>query len=141
MRRGSITGLALIVGLGLVLWPITAALAERPSAEFLRYMAGIGATLLIAYAIEMSAVVRGDHVRTPVRENSIGGIVGIGVSGLMAIAASLALAERAEVGHWLWADRAVFAFATGALLMLGLVVTLLPAFHYEWLRPAPPADD
>jgi hypothetical protein len=141
MRRGSLLGVAVTVGLGLSLWPIGAAVAEKPSAELLRYMAGIGATLLIAYAIEMSAVVRTEYVRSSMRENWIGFIVGIGVGGLMAVAVALGLAERAEVNHRLWVDQALFAFATGGLLMLGLIVTLLPALHYEWLRPAPPTDD
>jgi hypothetical protein len=140
MRRGFVTGLAVIALLGLALWLPLAVLAERVSAELLRYMAAIGATLLIAYAIEMSAVVRVDYVRTPIRENWIGFIVGIGFCGLMAIILSLALGERA-VKHWLWADQAAFAFAAGALFMLGLLVTLLPSLHYEWLRPGSPADD
>jgi hypothetical protein len=141
MRRGFVTGLVVISLLGLCLCWGLAILAAEPSAELLRYMAAIGATLLIAYAIEMSAVVRADYVRSPLRESWIGFVVGLGVCGLAAIVVSLALGERSEAHDWLWVDQGAFAFATGALFMLGVLVTLLPSLHYEWLRPAPPADD
>lgn len=97
-------------------------------------MAGIGATLLIAYAIEISTFIRADYVRTPQRESWIGFVVGISVCGLAAIVVSLAMAERAEVGHWIWLDTAALAFSAISLFMLGLVVALLPALYYEWWR-------
>jgi Kef-type K+ transport system membrane component KefB len=141
MARGFASALVAFAFTGLLARWLLAVLAARPSGELLRDMAVIGATLLIAYAIEMSAVVRVERVRTPNRENWIGFVVGSGVSGLIAIIISLGLAERAEVNHWIWLDQAAFAFAAMAFLGLGLLVALLPWLHYEWSRPEAPDDD
>jgi hypothetical protein len=111
-----------------------ARLAERPSPELLRYMAAIGATFLIAYAIEFSAVVRDAYRRSAKRESWIGSAVGFGAAGLFAIVASLALAERAEVQHWGWLDSGVFAFSIVALCLLGMLLVALPALAYDWWR-------
>jgi hypothetical protein len=135
MRRGFLTGLFAIALAALLAWPALAHVARLPSPELLRYMAAIGATLLIAYGIETSAAVRVTTPgRDPAEELWIGVVVGSGAAGLLGIIVSLALAERAEVGHWAWADDLAFAFAASSLLFLGLFVVLLPVFRYEERR-------
>lgn len=114
--------------------PALAQLAEFPSEELLRYMAAIGATLLIAYAVETASVARSPFIRSETRENWIGAIIGGGSCGFLGIVVALALAERAKVDHWTWIDEVAFSFAAGSLLLLGAFVVALPYLAYEWSR-------
>lgn len=118
------------------LWPTLSAVAELPSPALLRYMAGIGATLLVAYAVESASAVKASRIRSPKQENWIGAIVGAAASGVVGIGISLSLAERARVGHWGWFDDLAFAFAVSSLIFLALFVVLLPLLSYEELRGA-----
>lgn len=105
-----------------------------PSAELLRYLAAIGATLLIAHAVEASAAVRASRGRGAAEETWVGYFVGAAGGGLLGIALALGLAERAEVGHWTWLDELAFAISIGSILMLGLLIAGLPYLAYEWTR-------
>lgn len=127
---------------GLCFWPSLSGLTDHPSGELLRYMAGIGATLLVAYAIEVSTVVRANYARRARLANWVGAVVGVGSCGLVAILVSLALAERADVRHWGRVDDGVMAFAAGSLTLLGISIVLMPLLHYEWLHaPVEEPDD
>lgn len=90
--------------------------------------------MLIAYAVESASVARSPFVRSETRENWIGGIIGAGSCGFLEIVVALALAERAEVGHWIWLDELAFSFAAGSQLLFGAFVVALPYLAYEWSR-------
>ncbi|MGN6217779.1 MAG: hypothetical protein ACTHN7_12645 [Solirubrobacterales bacterium] len=60
--------------------------------------------------------------------------MGIAASGFLGIVVALALSERAEAGHWIWADRLAFSLASSALVFLGICLVFLVYFAYEWSR-------
>jgi len=98
---------------------------------------------LIAYAIELSALVRSLGLKGPSQENFVGGIIGAGACGLVATVVCLALGERVASTQWTAADEFAFAFAAASLLLLGLAIAILPLLAYEWLRKdhLDPRDD
>jgi len=134
MKQGLLSSVLYVIALGLCFWPILSTLASQPSAQLLRYMGALGATMLVAYAIESSAAVRSTRFRDPTQERWIGALVGSASAGLLGIITALSLGERAAVGHWSWADDLAFAFAFGSLALLGIFVVLLPFLTYEWSR-------
>lgn len=123
-----------ILFLSLCLWPALSQLAEKPSAGLLLAIAGIGATLLVAYSIEAAAVSRKSFSRSQGNEAWLGSLVGAGTAGLIGLVIALGLAERASVDHWGMADDMAFALAVGSLLLLALVVVLFPWLSHEWVR-------
>jgi hypothetical protein len=137
--RGAVAAAAVIGALAALFWLTLRSWAPRPSADLLQTMAQIGATLLIAYAVEMSWLLKTSQKRGPNRENWIGFVVGLGGCALIGIVISLGLAERSAVNHWIWLDEWVFSLAVGSLTMLGIVVVLLPDFIYNWMLE--PVDD
>ena len=142
MRSGSAISVIGVCVLGVMLWWPLAELAERPSPELLRSLAAIGATLLIVYAVEFSAAIRSSRLLETSREVWVGAIVGAAAMGMIGVVLTLSLAERAQVGHWIWADALAFSFAVSSLILLAVFVVLLPQYAYEWSREADQmADD
>jgi hypothetical protein len=100
----------------------------------LRDLAQIGATLFVAYAVEVSWLEKVSPVQTAARERWIGIVLGVGACGLLGIIVSLGLAERAAVGHWAWLDEIAFAGVSASLGLLAMVVALCPLLVHEWNR-------
>jgi tellurite resistance protein TehA-like permease len=90
--------------------------------------------MLIAWTVQTAIAVRAVHQRDAVQESIVGSLIGPSACGLAGIVILLGLAERAEVGHWIWVDRLAFALAGSALLFLGICVVLLVYLTYEWSR-------
>ncbi len=141
MRRASAFGVVAVCVLSLVEWWPLSRLAERPSPELLRSMAGIGATLLIVYAVEFSAALRSSRLRAKAQEVWVGAIVGGAATGMLGIVVSLSLAERAEVGHWTWLDGLAFSFAVSSLSLLAIFVVVFPQLAFEWARDSEQRED
>jgi hypothetical protein len=134
MQREIATGIGSVCLLGLCLWPLSAVIAPEPSSELLRYMAALGGTFAIAYAIELSSVVRGLRFRGSDQEAYLGVIISTGLCGLLSIGLSLAVSERAALKHWAPLDQIAFSFSIGSLVLLGLIIVLLPALAYDRKR-------
>jgi hypothetical protein len=134
MRRASGVGIAAVCVLSLAFWRPLVQLAERPSAQLLRTMAEIGATLLIVYAVEFSSALRSSRLREKAQEVWVGAIVGGAAAGMVGIVVALSLAERAEVGHWNSIDALAFSFAFSSLVFLAVFVVVFPQFAFEWAR-------
>ena len=128
---GALLGGLVVIAFGLFLSVGLSSIAEQPSAELLRYMAAIGSTLLIAYAIEFASLLRDPRPRSWKREVAVGAVVGIAGCGLAGIVLSLALGERAEVHHWSALDELLFGLASCSLFFLAWAVVLLPLDAYE----------
>jgi hypothetical protein len=132
--RGFGSTFAVIAFFGLCLFPSLSELANRPSPGPLRSIAQIGGTLLIAWTVQAALAVRVSHYRDATQESIVGSLIGSSACGFLGIVLMLGLSERAEVGHWVWVDRLVFALAASSLFFLGICVVLLAYFTYEWSR-------
>jgi NADH:ubiquinone oxidoreductase subunit 6 (subunit J) len=136
MQRGFAWSVLTMLFVSVCFWPAVSGLAKQPSTGLLQTMATIGATLLVAYAVESAATTRGSFARTDTNETWLGVLVGAGAVGLLGIALALALGERANVGHWNTLDDLGFAIVVGSLLFLALILVLMPWFSHEWSRIA-----
>lgn len=102
----------------------------RLSDEALSAMAQIGATLLIAYAVETSWFIKESRVRGSKRENWVGFVAGIGVCSAFGVAFAIALLEHHGPSNFLEAFAGMWMlFSLG---FLALLVALLPYVLYEW---------
>lgn len=142
VRRGLGEAGFLVVGTSLIFMAGLHLAASRPSDDLLRSLAEIGATLLIAYVIEISWLVRASRGRPlDEREKRLGFFVGLGAAGLLGIALALAVAEPAGAHHWNQPDEIAFAWAVVSLGILGLTVILQPLLTHEWLDETPATRD
>jgi uncharacterized membrane protein HdeD (DUF308 family) len=135
VRKGFAEGIAAIA-VGSVFGAFGLAyVASRPTEGLLRSLAEIGATLLIAYAIEVSWIVRASSNSRALdeRESRLGAFIGIGAAALTGIALALGLAERASVHHLIFLDEIAFGWVAVSFVALGAVVVLQPLFTHEWL--------
>lgn len=123
-----------MAALTLAVWLLMESTKIRPTGDLLTATAQIGATLLVAYAIESSWLVRNSRVRNAPRENWLGFAVGIGLAGLTSVFVALGLAARIETGNWSWADDLALGFAVSGVLMVGALVAVFPCLIYEWSK-------
>lgn len=105
-----------------------------PSVRLFQSVAQIGATLLIAFAVELTWLVKASEIHSRRRETWIGFVSCLGLVGLSGIAASLAVVEHLAAGHENWLDRLAFAWVLSSFVVLGAVVALQPATVYAWRR-------
>jgi hypothetical protein len=118
----------LLLSLALLFGGYKAGLGE-PSANLFDMLAQVGVGLLIAYSVAMSGAVRRES-----HEASLGYLCGAGAAGLIGVAACIALAEYRKAGHaGLLADLGL-TWAVASILILGVVITMLPALTYEWKK-------
>jgi hypothetical protein len=127
--EGALDHLAIAAGLlaGLAFVPL-------PADRFFGSVAQIGATLLVAYAVEVSWLAKTSNRRGPSHQEWIGIASSTGVSGLSGIAVSLGIAEHLRAGHENWLDYVGFAWSVTSVLLLGLAVALQPLLTYSWRR-------
>lgn len=101
----------------------------RLSDEALSDMAQIGATLLVAYALEMSWFVKESRARGGRRENWLGFVTGIGTSSACGIAICIGFVGHQGDAGFLGSIGAMWAiFSLG---FLGLFVAALPYLLYD----------
>jgi hypothetical protein len=130
MRRGLLTALALIASLTVSLVWMVDQIASEPSAGLCSSLAQVGATLLIAYAVEVAGFVKALRRRDGEQEKWLGFVTGIGACGLAGIGVALTLGER--TGDLTMVQEIGFSWAIGAIGMLGVVVTSIPYLMYDW---------
>ncbi|MET0558298.1 MAG: hypothetical protein ABW065_06465 [Solirubrobacterales bacterium] len=109
-------------------------LSVRPSAATLESTAQIGATLLVAYALEISWLIRASR-RRPLaeRQDRMGAFTTMGAAAALGIAISLALAEQSLRHDWTWLDRFGFGWVVVSLFVLGLMIVMQPWMTHEWI--------
>ena len=110
-----------------------------PSAQVFRDLAQVEVGLFIAFSVAIAGVgLRGgksleDHL------SWLGFGCGIGLSALIGIALSIALASYREAGHASALDILGLCWVTTSTLMLGITVALLPYATFNWKQPAGPS--
>jgi len=123
-----------LLGTALIFAAITQIASVRPAAETLESAAQIGATLLIAYAVETSWVIRASrHRPSRDREERLGSFTAVGSAAALGVVFSLGLADRVHAGHWIWLDGLGFGWVLGSILVLGLFVVMQPWITHEWM--------
>jgi hypothetical protein len=126
---GLMTGGAATVAMFLVGVDADFALSD----EALSDIAHLGATLLVAYAVEISWFVKESSNRGSRSENWLGFVVGIGVSSALGIAIAVALVGRESSGFLASMGATWMLFALG---LLALLVATLPYLLYELAHAA-----
>ena len=109
----------------------------RPTEGVLLTVAQVGATLLIAYAVETSWAVKSASALSS-SPRWMGFVIGTGAAGLGGIALALALSERLVAGHWAWIDELLFGWVAGSLTVLGCLVVSLPDLTASWAQANSP---
>lgn len=130
LRRGFVETIGVISGattisfLGLLLTDLNV------PPETLDAGAQIGATLLIAYAVETSWWLKSSRIRSSNRENWVGYSSGIGVCAFLGVIIALWLSTGSgnldEIG------KLGLAWVLLTLTLLGGLVATLPLLIYEW---------
>lgn len=95
------------------------------SPEMLRTLALIGASFVLAYAVEAAWLVTNVEL-TEDHEEWLGFLTGVGVAGLLAIAFALLLAEHRALGHRNAIDDLGLGWIVGSLAILGGILVLQP---------------
>lgn len=138
MARGLVEGL---LALSIPLLPVAYLFGRfdiEPGSDLLLAVAQIGATLLVAFAVVVTGLVRVSHHRPrSEREERLGAFLGVGAGGLAGVFLALALSARADAGHWIWVDTALLAWIAISTLMLGVLVVMQPLVEHEWTPRQP----
>lgn len=113
-------------------WLMIHVASVKPTRGGLQSAAQIGATLLIAYAVETSWVVKSSNARGSKHEWWLGFVMGIGAAGLCGIGLALALSERLASDDWLWTDELLLGWVTASLAVLGCLIVSLPDLADNW---------
>lgn len=133
MGRGFLEGMVDVV----ILWMACALITffvPIPSIRLFSSSAEIGATLLIAFAVEVTWLIKASDRSGGRREEWIGLVSSSGIAGLIGILVSLALVEHLNAGHANWLDRLGFAWVFASLVLLGAAVAVQPVMTYAWRR-------
>lgn len=135
-RQGVINAVGALVLFGLLLAGAAALASVRPSAGTLESSAQIGATLLVAYALEVSWMVQTVASRKePRREREfrVAANTAVGASAGIGVLLALVLAERVQAHDWGWLDYLGLGWAVASLVILGTVVVMQPWLTHEWM--------
>jgi hypothetical protein len=133
-RKGVVEGASVVFLASLGFAVFVAALSVRPDADTLRSAAEICATLLIAYAIEVSWLIRASRRRDiEERESRLGAFTAVGAAAALAVLLSLVLSDRVEAGHWILVDDFGLGWVIASLILLGTIVVMQPWVTHEWM--------
>ncbi|HET8814012.1 MAG TPA: hypothetical protein VFM51_03565 [Solirubrobacterales bacterium] len=114
--------------------PASSRYAVRLSGDFFATAAQLGATLLVAYALESGAMIKALRRRGRNQEMLVGFISALGLSGMIGVAISLMLSEHG--GRLSTLELVASAFSLSAIGLLGALVALQPLLIYEWSHAA-----
>ncbi len=129
MSRGVLEAVATTFGCTLVSFFGLYHLFPEP-AHTASALAQIGATLLVAYAVQMSWALQASRKRGSQRENWVGVTTGVGFCALVGILIALALAGHDESFNWL--ESFAFGWVVIAIALLGIWVAFQPWAIYHW---------
>jgi hypothetical protein len=91
-------------------------------------LAQIGATLLVAYAVQVGWVIQNSRTRGSNRENWAGVTTGVGCSGLIGIAIGLCLSSKESLSL---VEEFGFSWAVMSVGFLGLWIAIQPWAMYD----------
>jgi drug/metabolite transporter (DMT)-like permease len=130
MRRGFLSA-ASVLGFvsACVFWGADRFVSD-PSSGLVGDLAQIGATLLIAYTVETSGLIKALHIRGGDHENWVGFVGGLGICGLLGIAFALMLSGHS--GDLGTVEEIGFVWAACSIGILGVLVASMPFLIYEW---------
>jgi hypothetical protein len=106
----------------------------HPSAQLFRDLAQLGAAIFIAFAIATAGAATFTGGELKLHVNWLGAACGLGLSGFLGIAASVALAAYREAGHSSWFDIFGLCWAGVSILLLGCFVAVLPYATFRWSK-------
>jgi hypothetical protein len=123
-------GLIFFVSLALALFDgsITAKLPHA----ILSDIGQIGATLLVAYAVETSWLIKRSRSRGSEKENFVGFAAGLGSCGALGIAFAVALLGHPKGLPFTDLEHFAAAWAMFSVTLLAGLVAMLPFVLYEW---------
>jgi membrane protein YdbS with pleckstrin-like domain len=108
---------------------------DHPRGEFLSDLAGIGATIFVAFVIEMSVIVLWS-TRYDVEDDALSGeTVGFGFAALLGIGFALALTNHDHAQALTFLEELGFSWSLVSLAMLAVLVAVYPLVLYERNRP------
>lgn len=119
-----------MLGGSICLLPMVHSYASSPSGDLLIGIGQVGATLLIAYGVEVSWFLKESKKRSGDRENWVGVVTGIGGCGMLGIAFALGLSESG--GSLGWIEELAFSWTIVTIGSLGGLVALIPLVIHEW---------
>jgi Kef-type K+ transport system membrane component KefB len=112
-----------------------------PSPEAAGTLAQVGATILVAYGVEASWLLKSSHVRSRNREAGVGTASGIAFCGLIGIACAVALSSEGHNSQSVF-QKLLLGWILASFLFLGVFVALVPNLVYDWTHQMDsPADD
>jgi uncharacterized membrane protein YfcA len=130
LRRGFIETVAMISSATLVTVPGLLFLDPAIPRETFDAAAQIGATLLVAYAVETSWWLKSHRIRNSNRENWVGYTSGIGACAFLGVIVALGLSIGS--GDLNGIQTLGLAWSALTLTVLGALVATLPLLIYEW---------
>jgi hypothetical protein len=129
MGRGFIEPIAVNSGLAFLLIFAISGLFSNP-VQVVDSLAQVGATLLVAYAVQMSWVLENSRKRGADRENWVGFATGVGVCALFGIGIALALGGHS--GSLSLLEHLAFGWSVVSIGLLGAWIAMQPWAMYEW---------
>jgi hypothetical protein len=105
----------------------------NPTQQLFHDLTEVGAAFFIAYSIAIAGA--GSRARDPLEHlNWLGVSCGLGISGLLAIAMTVALAAYREAGHADALSTVGLCWTLASLTLMGILIALLPLAVYQWQR-------
>jgi hypothetical protein len=106
-----------------------------PDPAFFGVLAGVGASVFLAFIVEMSAVVLWTS-RYDTEDDLLNGeSAALGVCGFLGVGFAVALANHSHAHNLNWVEAYGYAWSVVSLGMLGLLVAAYPLMIYERNRP------
>ena len=129
MQRGLLEAFSVTFAISLLTLVALNQLFPDP-AQVCAALAQISATLLVAYAVQMSWVLQNSRKRGSDRENWVGVTAGLGVCTVIGIGVALALSSHHEAFNWL--EGFGFAWVVMSSALLAFWIAVQPWAMYEW---------
>jgi hypothetical protein len=130
VQRGFLGAIALVLSMSLAFVLATNRYLSHREPRLLESLAQIGATLLVAYAVEVVWLLKTSRTRGDKQETFVGAAAGLGTCGVIGIAFALALSEH-RGPSWATVEKLEFAWSAASLVLLGGLVGLLPVLMYD----------
>jgi hypothetical protein len=108
---------------------------SHPQREFLGDLAGVGATIFVAFVIEMAAIMLWSTSYDAEDDALSGETAGFGFAALLGIGFALALSNHGESHALSWLEALGLSWSFVSLGILGAIVAAYPLLIYERHRP------